>query len=107
MDKRLDEWVKEEVVLGLWGGVVPKEEPEGASPATAADSPATQSSDGPKTKTEIRHEKEKRALESELNGFRKRKRIDKDGVSSTSRLPPPLLSFLADPSPPPLPLFSL
>lgn len=100
LDKRLDEWIAESLIVSLVPN--PKRRADGQHPTDGLDSslatpsnsddPTTQDTSAAhgsclekrtdeeqpkavfKTKTELRHEKERRSLESELSGFRKRKR---------------------------------
>lgn len=84
LDKRLDEWIAESLIVSLVqpplaAAASPSSDASaGVDPATSAVSTEGNEEGGEvarvKTKTELRHEKEKRSLAHELSGFRKRKR---------------------------------
>jgi hypothetical protein len=88
LDKRLDEWIAESLIVSLVTPPLPNPPCSDASPAIAvagagASFPSAEVGEKEegdlavgkaKTKTELRHEKERRSLAHELSGFRKRKR---------------------------------
>ena len=102
LDKRLDEWVPSTLLVERWavqGGDEQTAHPapdvptvvEPASESALAQLSLEDTSAAEKSKTELRHEKERKSLTNELSGFRKKK--TNGGVSSTSSssLPPPHL----------------